>query len=69
MRIIICRGQPFRGGSDDFVIAFGGVEVFPRLVAAEHRKRLPATVHRSGINELDQLLGGGIASGSSTLII
>src|ERR1041385_4964830 len=35
------RGMPFREGYHDFSICHGGIEVFPRLVAAEHR-RTPA---------------------------
>ena len=31
------RGVRFRGGYHDFVIQRGGLEVYPRLVAAEHR--------------------------------
>jgi circadian clock protein KaiC len=63
------RGQALKGGYHDFTIATGGVIVFPRLVAAEHgtpfaRQRLP-----SGITELDQLVGGGVTRGSSTLIL
>jgi circadian clock protein KaiC len=69
LRVVKCRGQGFRGGYHDFTIAEGGVEVFPRLVAAEHRKRFAGKVLASGIAELDQLLGGGIAVGSSTLIL
>ena len=37
LRVIKYRGQRFRGGYHDFVIATGGVRVFPRLVSAEHR--------------------------------
>jgi circadian clock protein KaiC len=69
LRVVKCRGQAFRGGYHDFTIAEGGVEVFPRLVAAEHRKGFADKVVASGIAELDQLLGGGIALGSSTLIL
>ena len=69
LRIIKCRGQSFRGGYHDFVIANGGVQVFPRLVAAEHRHRLPADLITSGVGGLDSLLGGGIAAGSSTLLL
>ena len=63
------RGQRFRGGYHDFTIKTGGVEVFPRLVAAESRSRIRSSVLSSGIAELDKLLGGGIESGSSTLVI
>jgi circadian clock protein KaiC len=69
LRVMKYRGQPFRGGYHDFIIKTGGVQVFPRLVAAEYRKRIKTSVLTSGIAELDKLLGGGIESGSSTLII
>jgi circadian clock protein KaiC len=69
LRVQKYRGQPFRGGYHDFNIKTGGVQVFPRLVAAESRSRMNSTVLTSGIAELDKLLGGGIESGSSTLII
>jgi circadian clock protein KaiC len=69
LRIMKYRGQRFRGGYHDFTIQTGGVQVFPRLVAAEYRKQVISSVQTSGIAELDKLLGGGIESGSSTLII
>ena len=43
--------------------------VFPRLVAAEHRRRRRSRKLQSGIPELDALLGGGIEEGTSTLIV
>ncbi len=36
-RIIKYRGVKFRGGYHDVTIATGGLNVFPRLVASEHR--------------------------------
>ena len=69
LRVVKCRGQSFRGGYHDFTIAPGGVQVFPRLVAAEHRSMRQGEPVRSGIRELDQLLGGGLVAGSSTLVI
>jgi circadian clock protein KaiC len=69
LRVIKYRGQQFRGGYHDFTIKTGGVEVFPRLVAAESRSRIRSSVLTSGIAELDKLLGGGIESGSSTLVL
>lgn len=68
LRVVKYRGVRFRGGYHDFVIQRGGLLVFPRLVAREHRlisvhEKLP-----SGITELDDLLGGGIERGTSTLI-
>jgi circadian clock protein KaiC len=69
LRVVKCRGQAFRSGFHDYVIAPGGVRLFPRLVSAEHRAGFSGLLLESGIRELDKLLGGGIAAGSSTLII
>ena len=46
-----------------------GYRCYPRLVAAEYRTRMKSTVLTSGIAAFDKLLGGGIESGSSTLVI
>jgi circadian clock protein KaiC len=69
LRIMKYRGQKYRGGYHDFIIATGGLQVFPRLVASEHRAEFKRTRLSSGVGELDQLLGGGIDTGSSTLIL
>src|SRR5438034_1831353 len=45
------------------------MNVFPRLVASEYRSNFKRTTMSSGIPEFDQLLGGGVESGSSTLIL
>jgi circadian clock protein KaiC len=63
------RGQAFREGYHDFLIRRGGVDVFPRLVAADHRAAHVGPPVQSGIVALDALLGGGLALGTSTLII
>ena len=69
LRVIKYRGQPYRGGYHDFIIRSGGVEVFPRLVSSEHRKKVSAINISSGNAQLDTLLGGGIEGGSSTLLL
>jgi circadian clock protein KaiC len=69
LQVIKYRGQSFRGGFHDFIIAEGGVQVFPRLVSGEHKTGFTRHVLASGIGELDKLLGGGIEQGSSTLIM
>jgi circadian clock protein KaiC len=69
LRIAKYRGTPFRGGHHDYVIRTGGIEVYPRLVAAEHRQPITHQRLASGISELDALLGGGIDEGTSTLIV
>jgi circadian clock protein KaiC len=62
------RGSSFRGGYHDYVIRRGGLEVFPRLVAAEHRKASTRERLASGLEGLDRLMGGGLERGTSTLI-
>ncbi|MEX2630731.1 MAG: ATPase domain-containing protein [Tistlia sp.] len=69
LRVLKYRGQSFRGGYHDFSIKTGGVEVFPRLVAAEHRTDFSREPQSSGIDTLDALLGGGIEKGSSILLL
>lgn len=69
LRVLKYRGQRFRGGYHDFMIKPGGVTVYPRLVALEHKTRFARTQMTSGIAELDALVGGGIEQGSSTLIL
>jgi len=69
LRVSKYRGQAFRGGFHDFTITTGGISVFPRLVALEHRRHFERGQQSTGIPELDALLGGGIEQGSSTLLI
>jgi circadian clock protein KaiC len=69
IRILKYRAQKYRGGYHDFTITKGGVNVFPRLVAAEHRTHFARRQLSTGITEFDALLGGGIDAGSSTLIL
>jgi circadian clock protein KaiC len=69
MRVLKHRGRRFRGGYHDYVIHGGGLDVFPRLVAAEHRMNISEHKMSSDIAELDDLLGGGVERGTSTLIV
>jgi circadian clock protein KaiC len=69
LRVIKMRGIRFRGGEHDFNLDTGGISVFPRLVAAEHRVEAEASVVSTGNPELDRLAGGGFARGSNTLFI
>jgi circadian clock protein KaiC len=68
-RVIKYRGVKFRGGYHDVTITTGGLNVFPRLVASEYRSSFVRSSVSSGIAEVDQLLGGGVETGSSTLIL
>jgi circadian clock protein KaiC len=67
LRVIKMRGIRFRGGEHDFNLDTGGLAVFPRLVAAEHRTLNETSIVSTGTPELDTLLGGGLARGSNTL--
>jgi circadian clock protein KaiC len=63
------RGSAFREGYHDFVIRHGGVAIFPRLVASEHHVAYPRGPIESGVKAIDALLGGGLARGTSTLVL
>ena len=63
------RGHAFREGYHDFMIRQGGIEVFPRLIASEHQNLYQRRSIESNLEPLDNLLGGGLAKGTSTLII
>ncbi|HVF55054.1 MAG TPA: ATPase domain-containing protein [Pyrinomonadaceae bacterium] len=69
LRVLKLRGSRFRGGYHDFKIETGGVNVFPRLVAAEHSQGFERKTISSDVPELDALLGGGIDRGTSTLLM
>lgn len=67
--VVKYRGVSVRGGYHDYIIQRGGLAVFPRIVANEHRPPVVMEKLGSGIVELDTLLGGGIERGTSTLIV
>lgn len=69
LRVKKMRGIDFRGGYHDFIIEPGGITIFPRLVAAEHHKAFVGETTKSGVAELDTLLGGGLERGTSALLV
>ncbi|VTS00728.1 circadian clock protein : KaiC family protein OS=Asticcacaulis biprosthecum C19 GN=ABI_22470 PE=4 SV=1: KaiC: KaiC [Gemmata massiliana] len=69
LRVTKLRGQKFRGGFHDFNIATGGLDVFPRLVAAEHVEGREQRLLTGGVPEFDRLLGGGFDYGTSALLV
>jgi circadian clock protein KaiC len=69
VRIRKLRGVHFRGGYHDFNIVPGGIQVYPRLIAAEHHEPFVSDRLASDIPEIDCLVGGGLDRGTSTLII
>lgn len=68
LRVAKYRGMAYRGGLHDYLIARGGLVVYPRLVAAESRVLIKRNLLSSGLTELDILLGGGLEEGTSTLL-
>lgn len=69
LRVVKYRARRFRGGFHDFEIVTGGVEVYPRLISAEHRSDFARGAVGTGDAEMDALFGGGIERGSSVLIL
>lgn len=63
------RGVKFREGAHDYTIERGGIQVFPRLVAAEHQRNFPEEPVSSGVPGFDEMMGGGLDRGTSTLFI
>lgn len=68
LRVVKMRGVKYRGGYHDFAIETGGVVVFPRLVAAEHHREFTGDLVSTGVEPLDQMLGGGMSPGTNTLL-
>lgn len=70
VQVLKLRASQFRGGAHDYEIEHGGLQVFPRLISAEHR---PENIDRSdlpsGIAELDRLFGGGVSRGTASLFM
>lgn len=69
LRVTKMRGVSFRGGFHDFAIRRGGLDVYPRLIAAEHIVEFVERDLPSGNAQLDALLGGGLPTGTSTLLL
>ncbi|RYD47650.1 MAG: circadian clock protein KaiC, partial [Verrucomicrobiaceae bacterium] len=67
LRVVKMRGMKYRGGFHDFLIATGGVLVFPRLVANEHHSAFTEELFGTGLPPLDAMLGGGISRGTNAL--
>ena len=69
VRIVKVRGVPAIEGYHDFTIRRGGIVVFPQLrLDSPPQPRAPVPF-ASGITELDQLLGGGLTWGTTTLLV
>ena len=69
LRVLKLRGVQFCEGYHDYIIEKGGLKVFPRVVAADHRTEFRRESVSSGYPEFDDLLGGGLDRGTTALII
>ena len=69
IQVLKMRGRRVREGFHDCRIRSGGIEVHPRLVAAEHIQAYARESIKSGVAGLDALLGGGLARGTSNLFL
>jgi circadian clock protein KaiC len=68
LQVTKVRGIVFRGGYHDFRIVKGGLQVFPRVLQEPERIQPKHDRLLTGSKPLDNLLGGGITCGTSTLI-
>lgn len=69
LRVTKMRGVKFREGYHDYIIEKGGLEIFPRLIAAEHHVQFVREPVSSGLEGLDALMGGGLDRGTTSLFI
>jgi circadian clock protein KaiC len=69
LQVVKFRGSDFRSGFHDMAIRRGGIQVFPRLAAADHGVDFVRETVPSGIPALDALLGGGVDRGTTTLLL
>ncbi|HZF55745.1 MAG TPA: ATPase domain-containing protein [Polyangiaceae bacterium] len=69
VRVIKARGLPHNGGLHDFTIRTGEMEVFPRMGAYSKREYSEFRIVKSGVQELDEVLGGGLEQGTTCLIV
>jgi len=68
LRVTKMRGLNFASGFHDAAIEPGGMRVFPRRGMAPVDTK-PRQVVKSGIDELDRLVGGGLDEGTSCLLL
>lgn len=69
LRVVKMRGVKFQGGWHDFMLDTGVVEVFPRLIAANHHTPFDKPLASTGSDQLDEMLGGGVAAGTNMLLL
>ncbi len=70
LRVLKLRGSGYLEGLHAFRIGPGGLEIFPRLVSPEIPESYTIVEERTstGVEGLDDLLGGGLWRGSTTML-
>lgn len=69
IRVTKLRGVKFSEGNHDCIIRTGGLVVFPRMTSRDVKPTFKRECISSGIKGIDQLLGGGLDRGTSTLFL
>ncbi len=69
LHVVKFRGSDFRSGMHHMALKPGGLVIYPRLAAADHGRPFLGEQIASGVTALDQLLGGGVDIGTSTLVV
>jgi circadian clock protein KaiC len=69
LRVQKVRGISYHDGFHDYRITTGGLEVFPRLVAADQPRGFESGSIASGLPELDRVLGGSLDRGTSVMLL
>lgn len=69
-RVLKLRGSGYRQGQHAFQITDDGLRIFPRLVTPDFTDyQANLTRVASGVPGLDEIMGGGLWSGSTTLVV
>ncbi len=70
LSIVKIRGHAYETGYHDLRIRRGGLSVFPRLIAAQHRQGIIPGTQSTGLPALDAMLGGdGLDRGTAVLLL
>lgn len=69
LEVVKGRGMRYHEGHHTFRIRTGGLEVYPRLETNPSQGHADWTNLKSGVKELDTLLGGGLEEGTACLVV
>ena len=69
IHVVKLRGARYLDGLHDYDIRTGGLQVYPRMSPSASPAPTPEGTASSGLRELDDLLGGGLDRGTSTILV